>query len=129
MQLEALSHIDPHQFFNLRQPGAVEGQRLETRVSGFVISNDFSGRLNVTTAEGDTVTLTADMETDFRSWSHIPQVADDRTTGKAEAKSIYYAVQREFGIAVDGDLNKEELHDLKILLGNIANIFRGFFQG
>ena len=55
-------------------------------------------------------------------------MADDRTTGKV---SEVYTLrrQREFGIAVDGDLNKEELHDLKILFGNIANIFRGFFQG
>lgn len=56
-------------------------------------------------------------------------MADDRTTEKVEAKYTHYAVQREFGIAVDGDLNKEELHDLKILFGNVANIFRGFFQG
>lgn len=129
MQLEALSHIDPHQFFNLRRLSDAGGHRLATRVSGVAVSNDLSGRLAVTTAEGDRITLTADLATYSRSGSHIPQVADDRTTGKVEAKSIHYAVQREFGIAVDGDLNKEELHDLKILFGNIANIFRGFFQG
>jgi hypothetical protein len=98
-------------------------------VSGVAVSNDLSGRLAVTTAEGDRITLTADLATDFRSGSHISQVADDRTTGKVEAKYTHYAVQREFGIAVDGDLNKEELHDLEILFGNIGNIFRGFFQG
>jgi hypothetical protein len=129
MPVQALTSIDPHHFFNLRQLSDAGGHRLDTRVSGVAVSNDLSGRLAVTTAEGDRITLTADLATDFRSGSHIPQVADDRTTGKVEAKYTHYAVQREFGIAVDGDLNKEELHDLQILFGNIANIFRGFFQG
>lgn len=129
MPVQALTSIDPHHFFNLRQLSDTGGHRLDTRVSGVARSNDLSGRLAVTTAEGDRITLTADLATDFRSGSHISQVADDRTTGKVEAKYTHYAVQREFGIAVDGDLNKEELHGLKILFGNIANIFRGFFQG
>jgi hypothetical protein len=129
MPVQALTSIDPHHFFNLRQLSDAGGHRLDTRVSGVAVSNDLSGRLAVTTAEGDRITLTADLVTDFRSGSHISQVADDRTTGKVEAKYTHYAVQREFGIAVDGDLNKEELHELEILFGNIGNIFRGFFQG
>jgi hypothetical protein len=129
MPVQALTSIDPHHFFNLRQLSDAGVHRLDTKVSGVVVSNDLSGRLAVTTTEGDRITLTADLATDFRSGSHISQVADDRTTGKVEAKYTHYAVQREFGIAVDGDLNKEELHDLNILFGNIANIFRGFFQG
>jgi hypothetical protein len=129
MPVQALTSIDPHHFFNLRQLSDAGGHRLDTRVSGVAVSNDLSGRLAVTTAEGDRITLTADLVTDFRSGSHISQVADDRTTGKVEAKYTHYAVQREFGIAVDGDLNKEELHDLEILFGNIGNIFRGFFRG
>lgn len=129
MPVQALTSIDPHHFFNLRQLSDAGGHRLETRVSGVAVSNDLSGRLAVTTVEGDRITLSADLETDFRSGSYISQVADDRTTVKVDAKYTHYAVQRELGIAVDGDLNKEELHDLKILFGNIANIFRGFFQG
>jgi hypothetical protein len=129
MPVQALTSIDPHHFFNLRQLSDAGGHRLDTRVSGVAVSNDLSGRLAVTTVEGDRITLSADLETDFRSGSYISQVADDRTTVKVDAKYTHYAVQRELGIAVDGDLNKEELHDLKILFGNIANIFRGFFQG
>ncbi len=129
MPVQALTSIDPHHFFNLHQLSDAGGHRLDTRVSGVAVSNDLSGRLAVTTEEGDRITLTADLATDFRSGSHISKVADDQTTGKVDAKYTRYAVQREFGIAVDGDLNKEELHDLKILFGNIANIFRGFFQG
>lgn len=129
MPVQALTSVDPHHFFNLRRLPDGEVHRLDTRVSGVAVSNDFSGRLAVTTAEGDRITFTADLATDFRSGSHISQVADDRTMGKIEATYTHYAVQRDFGLAVEGDLNKEELHDLKILFGNIATIFRGFFQG
>ncbi len=129
MPVQALTSIDPHHFFNLRQLSDAGSHRLDTRVSGVAVSNDLSGRLAVTTAEGDRITLTADLATNFRSGSYIAQVADDRTTGKVDATYTHYAVQRELGIAVDGDLNKEELHDLQTLFGNIANIFRGFFQG
>ncbi len=129
MPVQALTTIDPHHFFNLRQLSDAEGHRLDTRVSGVAVSNDFSGRLAVTTAEGDRITLTADLETDFRSGSYVSRVGAGGTTGKVDATYTHYAVQRELGIAVDGDLNKEELHDLNILFGNIANIFRGFIQG
>ncbi|CUS39091.1 hypothetical protein [Candidatus Nitrospira nitrificans] len=129
MPVQALTSVDPHHFFNLRRLPDGEVHRLDTRVSGVAVSNEFSGRLAVTTAEGDRITFTADLATDFRSESHISQMADDRTMGRVEATYTHYAVQRDFGLAVEGDLNKEELHDLKILFGNIATIFRGFFQG
>lgn len=129
MPVQALTSVDPHHFFNLRRLPDGEVHRLDTRVSGVAVSNDFSGRLAVTTAEGDRITFTADLATDFRSGSHISQMADDRTMGRVEATYTHYVVQRDFGLAVEGDLNKEELHDLNILFGNIATIFRGFFQG
>jgi hypothetical protein len=129
MPVQALTSIDPHHFFNLRQLSDGEVHRLDTRVSGVAVSNDFSGRLAVTTAEGDRITLTADLETDFRSGSYESRVEAGGTTGNAGATYTHYTIQQDFGVTVDGDLNKEELHDLQILFGNIANIFRGFFQG
>jgi hypothetical protein len=129
MPVQALTSIDPHQFFNLRQLSDSGVHRLDTKSSGVALSNDFSGRLAVTTAEGDRITLTADLETDFRSGSYESRVEADRTTANVGATYTHYTLQRNFGVAVDGDLNEEELHDLEILFRNISNIFRGFFQG
>ena len=129
MPVQALTSIDPHHFFNLRQLSDAGGHRLDTRVSGVAVSNDFSGRLAVTTAEGDRITLTADLETDFRSGSYESRVEAGGTTGNAGATYTHYTIQQDFGVTVDGDLNKEELHDLETLFRNISNIFRGFFQG
>lgn len=129
MSVQALTSIDLHQFFNLSQISDAKVYRLDTKVGGVVVSNDYSGRLAVTTAEGDRVTLTANLETDFRSGSYESHEEGDRTTGNVEAKYTHYTLHQNLGVAVDGDLNKEELQDLETLFRNISNIFRGFFQG
>ena len=129
MSVQALTSIDPHQFFNLRQLSDAGVHRLDTRVSSVAMSNDFSGRLAVTTTEGDRITLTADLATDFRSGSYESRAEADRTTGNIGAKYTQYTLQRNFAVAVDGDLNKEELQDLEVLFQKISNIFRGFVQG
>jgi hypothetical protein len=129
MPVQALTSIDPHHFFNLRQLPDGEVHGLDTRVSGVAVSNDFSGRLAVTTAEGDRITLTADLETNFRFGSYESRVEAGGTTGNAGATYTHHTIQQDFGVTVDGDLNKEELHDLETLFRNISNVFRGFFQG
>ena len=129
MSIQTLSSIDPHQFFNMRSRSDAEVHRLDTRVSGVMVSRDFSGRVAVMTAEGDRITLTADLETDFRSGSYESRAEADRTTGNIGAKYTHSTIQRNFAVAVDGDLNEEELHDLEVLFQKISNIFRGFVQG
>ena len=129
MPVQALTSIDPHHFFSLRQLPDGEVHRLDTRVSGVAVSNDFYGRLAVTTAEGDRITLTADLETGFQSGSYESRVEADRTAANVGTTYTHYTLQRNFGVAVNGDLNEEELHDLELLFQKISNIFRGFLQG
>lgn len=129
MPVEVLTPLDPRQFVNLHQFGAVGGQRLDTQVSGFAVSNDFSGRLNVTTAEGDRVTLTADLETEFRAGTYRARLEADHASVSVGARTTEVSVQQDFGIAVDGHLNEQELHDLEKLFQNISQLFRGFVEG
>ena len=129
MPVQTLTSLDPSQFFNPRSSSEAGGYRLDTRVSGVTLSNDFSGRFSVTTAEGDRITLTADLETKFQSASYASRRETDRAAGRLEAKSTDAAIERRWGIAVEGDLNQEEVRDLERLFQNIANIFRGFIQG
>jgi hypothetical protein len=129
MTVRDSTSFDPQQFFNLRSISELPAHRLDTRVSGMTVSSDFSGRLSVTTAEGDRITLTADLETDFRSLSYASHAEADRTVGNVGAKYTHSTIQRNFGVAVNGDLNEKELHDLEMLFQKVSNIFRGFFQG
>jgi len=52
MPVQALTQINPQQFFTLSSANGAGTQRLDTKVSGVAVSNDFTGRLSVTTAEG-----------------------------------------------------------------------------
>ena len=130
MSVQALTQVDPTQFFNL--PSATNGtapQRLDTKVSGVAISNDFSGRLSVTTADGDKITLSANLESDFRAVNYKSQVEGGGTTTNVEAKYAAYSLKQEFGVTVEGDLSEQEVKDLTKLFRKVANIFEKYLNG
>lgn len=129
MPVQALSQIDPKQFFRPPSTDTVGTQRLNTQVSGVAVSNDLSGRLSVTTAEGDTITLTADLEYDFRAVNYSSRVTGDGSTVDLEAKYAESTLKKEFGVTIEGDLNEQELKDLEKLFRKVSNIFRSFFHG
>lgn len=129
MPVQTLSSPDLSQFFNRRSPSETGGYRLDTRVSAVTVSTDVSGRFSVTTAEGDRITLAADVETEFQSVGYESRTKTDRASGSLDVKSTNASLQHRFGITVDGNLSEEELHDLDILFQKIEHIVRGFLQG
>ena len=129
MPVHALTQVDPTQFFRLPSTNGTGNQRLDTKVSGVAVSNDFSGRLSVTTAEGDTITLSADLESDFRAVNYKAQFEGDGKTVGVDATYAEYSLKHEFGVTIEGDLNEEEIHDLEKLFRNVANIFKQYLSG
>ena len=109
MSVQALTQVDPKQFFNLPATNGTGTQRLDTKVSGVAVSNDFSDRLSVTTAEGDTITLSADLESDFRTVNYKSHVEGAGKTVDVEARHAEYSLKQEFGVTVEGDLNEQEV--------------------
>jgi hypothetical protein len=129
MQVESFVPFDPRRFFQLPAASNAEGSRVDTRVSGFSLSDDFSGRLSVSTAEGDTITLTTALEADFRTGTYHSRVEADPSAASVGAETAQLAIRRDFGVVVEGNLNEQELHDLGTLFQNISKIFRGFIAG
>lgn len=129
MSVQALTTFNPQQFFNLRQTSEAPIQRLDTQVTGVAVSNDLSGRLSVTTAEGDKITLTADVEADYRAVSYRSSVQAEGERVDVKADYAEYSLKRAFGITLEGDLNQQEVHDLEKLFRTVSNIFRKFLQG
>ena len=129
MPVQALTQFDPTQFFRLPSTNGTENQRLDTKVSGVAVSNDFSGRLSVTTAEGDTITLSADLESDFRAVNYKAQTEGDGKTVGVDATYAEYSLTHEFGVTIEGDLNEEEVKDLAKLFRNVANVFNQYLSG
>jgi hypothetical protein len=129
MPIQAVNNIDPKQFFLLPSADGAGTQRLNTQLSGVAVSNDLSGRLSVTTAEGDTITLTADFEYDFHAVNYSSQATGDASTVDLKATHIESTLKKEFGVTVEGDLNEQELNDLEKLFRKVSNIFRSFIRG
>lgn len=129
MPIQALTTVDPHRFFDLRSTSDRGASRLETGVIGVTVSNDFSGRLSVTTAEGDTIRLSTHLETGFQVDRYNGYGGSRETAVRVGAESVRYRLQREFGITVDGELNEQEQSDLHSLLQKISGIFQGFVEG
>ncbi len=102
---------------------------MDTKVSGVAVSNDFSGRLSVTTAEGDTITLSADLASDFLAVNYKARAEGVETTVDIDATYAEYTLKHEFGVTIEGDLNEEETKDLERLFQNVANIFKKYLSG
>lgn len=129
MSVQALTQFDPTQFFKLPAANDTGTQRLDTQVSGAAVSTDFSGRLSVTTAEGDKITLSADIESNFRAGSYKSHAIGDSPTVGVDAKYAEYSLKQEFGVTVEGDLNEQEVKNLSALFRKVANIFKKFLSG
>ena len=129
MAVQTLTAFDPKQFFNLNSVSDAGVQRLDTKVGGIGVSNDLSGLLTVTTAEGDTITLAADLESDFRAVNYKSSYQSDGTTVDVNAKYAEYQLKQEFGVTVEGDLNEHELKDLAKLFRKVANVLKKCFCG
>ena len=102
---------------------------LDTRVSGVSVSNDFSGRLSVTTAEGDTITLSSDLESDFHAVNYTSHTEGDGQAVDVRAKYAEYSLKQEFGVTVEGNLNEQEVKDLEKLFRKVANLFKQYVRG
>lgn len=129
MSVEALAQIDPSRFFSFQAPGSAGRQQLTTQTSELAVSHDLSGRLSVLTAEGDRITLTADFETDFRTRDVRAQGIAERTLSTVDATYAEFTFRNELSLAVEGNLNEQELQDVESLFSKITNVFRGFIQG
>jgi hypothetical protein len=129
MSVQFLTTFDPQQLFNLGSRPKEGSHRLDTRISGLSIAQEFSGRLNVTTADGDRITLVADRDDRYEAGVVQSVVQTPQGVGTVSAGFAQSARAHNVGIAVNGDLNEAELTDLEKLFEKVSNIFRGFFQG
>ena len=129
MSVQPLTTFNPEQLFNLGSRPKEGSHRLDTRISGLSIAQEFSGRLNVTTADGDRITLVADRADRYDAGAVQSVVQPPQGSGAVSAGFAQSARAHHVGIAVSGDLDEAEVTDLEKLFEKVASIFRGFVQG
>lgn len=129
MSVQPLTTFNQEQLFNLGSRPQEGSHRLDARISGLSIVQELSGRLNVTTADGDRITLVADRDDRYDAGAVQSVVQTPHGSGTVSAGFAQGARANHVGIAVSGDLNEAEVTDLEKLFEKVSSIFRGFFQG
>ena len=129
MPISGFPQFDPSTFFQAPAPSAQGVQRLDTKVSAISTASDLTGRLSVTTAEGDKITLSADLAARYQAASYQGHAESNGTTVDVRAKSAAFSLSQQYGVTVEGDLNDQEVHDLEGLFRKVSNIFSKFFNG
>lgn len=129
MSVQALTAFDPRQFFSPGSRPELGNYRLDTHISALSVTREFSGRFDVTTADGDRITLMADIHDEFQSGSFQSFIQTPQETRNLEAGLTQSAHAHNFGVTVSGDLDEGEVTDLEKLFEKVSGVFRGFFQG
>jgi hypothetical protein len=113
--------------FNRLNPS--RGQRITSQSSQAKISSQRSIDLSLVTAEGDKVTLSANAAFQAGYATYNSQGTLNGVTSVSQGESFEASLEREFSISVEGDLNKQELKDIRKALKNIIKIAKKFFKG
>jgi hypothetical protein len=88
-----------------------------------------SAEISISTAEGDTVTLAANVRLDgtFASYEQLSRGAGSATLGQAEAQNVDFS--RQFSISVTGNLSHRELQDIRRALHYIDKAAKELLAG
>ena len=129
METQALAQFDPNRFFQMSPTDPQAGRTDTTQVRAIQSSTDFSGKVRVVTAEGDKVTFSLDVETDFRYANYQYKAQRDDKSLAVKGEYAESSISQKLGLTVEVDLNEQEVADLTKLFKNVTNIFNKFFRG
>lgn len=105
-----------------------EGYQAVTRASVLSASLQKSTDISLLTADGDKVTISANsaFQAGFASYDFRGRLNGHEAT--LQGRSLNISASSSFAISVEGDLSKEELDDIKKLVGNIEKLGNDFFS-
>ncbi len=126
MVSQVLSNLHSSLF---QPPESQEGRTTAERLRVLEASTRTQAQLNIVTADGDRVTLTARAEAgvglaDYRSLASGPG-----GTLAFEAQVAGFTASRSLEIVTVGDLSKEELHDIGRVVDRIKQVVKKFAKG
>jgi pyruvate/2-oxoglutarate dehydrogenase complex dihydrolipoamide acyltransferase (E2) component len=129
MPVTSFSPFDTAQLFHAPPTAGTPARRLDTHVGAIALSRELTGQLSVTTAEGDRVTLSAELAESLRVVSYSGHAREEEASVEVDAYRAEHLLSRTLGLTVEGDLNDEEIRDLTRLFRKAVHLFRKFFNG
>jgi hypothetical protein len=99
------------------------------KLSTFQASTETQSRLTILTEDGDRVTLSSHSTTEvgYADYRYLGYQAGSQTDVHGQALTV--TASREFSISVDGDLSRDELHDIRKLVHDLDKVVRDALRG
>lgn len=93
------------------------------------LSQTLDTDLTITTAEGDTVTINLASALTIKAGTYSRQAVENGQRTSTQTAYLAYSDSQDMTIAVDGDLNAEELADIREAMAAIGGMIEDFLAG
>jgi hypothetical protein len=107
-------------------PAATQASYQSSRLNWLSVSEEQQADFDIVTAEGDKVTLSSDYraEATLATYEHL--ALSDSGYRQIEAQMLDFQMEQEIAVTVEGDLNPQELADIKSLISDLGTMFKEF---
>jgi hypothetical protein len=110
-------------------PSDIHFQQTSTRLNALSVSVEQSAEITILTDEGDTVMLSSreHAEADLLTYEHLSCTRNGY--GRQDLQQLDFEAESEFTLAVQGDLNDQEMADIQALLKDLGGMLKAFLTG
>jgi len=107
-------------------PASTQASYQSSRLNRLSVSEEQQADVDIVTAEGDRVTLSSDYRAaaSLATYEHL--ALSDSGYRHIEAQMLTFQMEQEIAVTVEGDLNPQELADIKALLSDLGEMFKEF---
>jgi len=112
--------------FRPHDPAATRASYQSSRLNWLSVSEEQQADFDIVTAEGDRVTLSSDYRAaaSLATYEHLAR--SDSGYRHIEAQMLDFQMEQEIAVTVEGDLNPQELADIKALVSDLGAMFKEF---
>ena len=107
-------------------PAATQASYQSSRLNWLSVNEEQQADINIVTAEGDKVTLSSDYRAAATLATYEHLALSDSGYRKIEAQIQNFKLEQDIAVTVEGDLNPQELTDIKTLLSDLGATFKEF---
>jgi hypothetical protein len=107
-------------------PAATQASCQSSRLNWLSVSEEQQADFDIVTAEGDTVTLSSDYRAAATLATYEHLALSDSGYRHIAAQMQDFQLEQDIAVSVVGDLNPQELTDIKALLADLGAMFKEF---
>jgi hypothetical protein len=97
-----------------------------SRLNRLDVSEEQQADFDIVTAEGDRVSLSSDYSAAASLTTYAHMAISDSGFRHIEAQMLNFQMEQDIAVTVEGDLNPQELADIKSLLSDLGAMFKEF---